>query len=218
MADWPDWSGETVVVVGTGPSVKDVSLEVARGRTRVFVIKSEYKFAPWADALYGIDTGWWIANRGAPDFLGLKFSPSPTACRLFNLRQIKTKARAEILTKETGVVGAGLKTGGGHSGFQAINLAVQFGAKRILLVGFDMVGGRRLAHEQGVAKQMSSRVAAWRKDMDDAAPQFDRLGVDVINCSAVSALTAYPKATLEQVLHGGSHQNRSAEPELRSSP
>jgi hypothetical protein len=200
LADWPDWSGETVVVVGTGPSVKDVSLEPARGRAKVFVVKSEYKFAPWADALYGIDTGWWIANRGAPDFAGLKFSPSPTACRLFNLRQVKLKARAEILTKETGVIGAGLRTGGGHSGFQAINLSVQFGAKRILLVGFDMVGGRRLAHEQGVAKQMSSRVAEWRKDMDAAAPQFERLGVEVINCSSVSALTAYRKARLEDVM------------------
>lgn len=200
MSAWPDWSGETVVVVGTGPSVKDVSLEPAKGKAKVFVIKSEYKFAPWADALYGIDKGWWIANRGAPDFAGWKFSPSPTVCRLFNLRQVRLKARAEILTKEVGVIGCGLRTGGGHSGFQAINLAVQFGVKRILLVGFDMVGGRRLPHEHGVAKQMTSRVAEWRKDMDAVSPQFERIGVEVINCSAVSALTAYRKARLQDLV------------------
>jgi hypothetical protein len=176
----------------------DVS--IARGRARVFVIKSEYKFLPWADALYGIDNGWWIANRGAADFAGLKFSPSPKACKLFNLCQVKLKPRAEVLTKEKGVIGAGLRTGGGHSGFQAINLAVQFGAKRILLLGFDMVGGRRLAHEQGVAKQMSSRVNEWRKAMDGIAPQFVQLGVEVINCTPGSALKAYQTASLEYAL------------------
>jgi hypothetical protein len=176
----------------------DVS--IARGKARVFVIKSEYKFWPWADALYGIDMGWWIANRGAVDFAGLKFSPSPKACKLFNLSQVKLKPRAEVLTKEKGVIGAGLRTGGGHSGFQAINLAVQFGAKRILLLGFDMVGGRRLAHEQGVAKQMSSRVNEWRKAMDGIAPQFVQLGVEVVNCTRGSALKAYPTASLEDAL------------------
>lgn len=200
MADWPDWSGDTVVVVGTGPSVMDVDLTAARGRAKVFVIKSEYRFAPWADALYGIDKEWWITNRGAPDFAGLKFSPSPTACRLFQLKQVRLRPRADILTAETGVIGCGLRTGGGHSGFQALNLAVQFGARRLLLVGFDMTGGRRFLHEEGVSKFDPRRLPEWREAMDAAAPQFDRLVVEVVNCSPGSALKAYRKARLEDAL------------------
>jgi hypothetical protein len=200
LADWPDWTGETAVVVGTGSSVKDVDLKVARGRAKVFVIKSEYKFAPWADALYGIDKGWWIANKGAPDFMGLKFSAAPTACRLFGLRQVRLRPRAEILTEQRGVIGCGLRTGGGHSGFQAVNLAVQFGANRILLVGFDMCGSRRLPHEAGVSKFDMQRVKEWRKWMDAAAPQFGVLGVEVVNCSPGSALKAYRTGRLEDEL------------------
>lgn len=200
MAEWPDWSGASVVVVGTGSSVKGVDLGCARGRAKVFVVKSEYRFAPWADALYGIDKEWWIANRGAPDFRGLKFSPSPTACRLFQIRQVRLKARSDILTDEVGVIGCGLRSGGGHSGFQAVNLSVQFGARKILLVGFDMAGGRRFQHEEGVARFDPRRLGEWREAMDAAAPQFDRLGVEVVNCSPGSALVAYRKARLEDEL------------------
>jgi hypothetical protein len=68
---WPNWAGETAVIVGTGPSAKDAPLELARGRAKVFVIKGSYKLAPWADALYGLDQGWWIAHQGVPQFQGL---------------------------------------------------------------------------------------------------------------------------------------------------
>jgi hypothetical protein len=39
---------------------------------------------------------------------------------------------------------AGVVGGGGNSGFQAVNLAAQFGASRIILIGFDMTdrGGK----------------------------------------------------------------------------
>lgn len=204
MADgWPDWSGETVVVVGTGPGAKEVSLDLARGKARVFVIKSTWKKAPWADALYGIDKGWWIANLGCPQFKGLKFSPSPSAARAFGLRQIKLKARAEILLREIGVIGCGLKTGGGHSGFQAINLAVQFGAKRILMVGFDMTlanGAHWNDDYNGVARPDAGRVTAWREAMDECAEQFRELGIDVVNCTMGSVLKAYPKMPLSEAL------------------
>lgn len=201
--DWPNWSGETLVVVGTGPSARHAQLGIAKGRARVFVIKSTWKLAPFADALYGIDKGWWIANLGCPKFTGLKFTPSPTAARAFGLRQVKLKARADILIRETGVIGCGLKTGGGHSGFQAINLGVQFGARRILMVGFDMTlanGAHWNDDYNGVAKPDAGRVAAWREAMDDCADQFRELGIDVVNCSLGSALKAYPKLSLREAL------------------
>lgn len=201
---WPDWRGDTAVIVGTGPSAAAEPLERVRGQAKVFVIKSSWMLAPWADALYGLDRGWWIANKGAAQFKGMKFSPSPTVCRIYpDVREIRLKARAEILTAQTGVIGCGLKSGGGHSGFQAINLAVQFGAKRILLVGFDMTlanGAHWHKDYRGVAKPDAGRVLAWREAMDDCAPQFTALGVDVINCTMASALTAYPKQPLSDAI------------------
>ena len=197
---WPDWKGETALIVGTGPSAKAAQLHLAQGHARVFVIKSTWRLAPWADALYGIDFGWWMANDGAGEFRGLKFSPSPLACRTYpDIVQTRLKDRAEILTKEKGMIGCGLRTGGGHSGFQAINLAVQFGAKRILLVGFDMTFTSR-DDEAGVAKPNAGRIEEWREAFDGCAPQFAALGIDVVNCTMASALKSYPKLPLHEAL------------------
>jgi hypothetical protein len=200
---WPNWSREAALIVGTGPSAVDAPLDLAHGRCKAIVVKSSWHLCPWADVLYGIDKGWWIANQGAPKFKGMKFSPSPTACRAYGLRQVRLKSRAQILVDEPGVLGCGVRTGGGHSGFQAVNLAVQFGARRILLVGFDMTlanGTHWKVNDPGVAKADAGRVNAWREAMDACAPQFEELGVDVINCSMQSALTAYPTMRLSEAL------------------
>jgi hypothetical protein len=201
---WPDWSGETAVIVGTGPSANAEPLDIIRGRARVIVIKSTWRLAPWADVLYGIDRGWWIANKGVPSFKGLRVSPSPTICRIYpEVREIRLKARAHLITGKTGVIGCGLKSGGGHSGFQAINLAVQFGATRVLLVGFDMTlrGGAHWSKDyRGVSKPDAGRVETWRREMDECAPQFRTLGIEVINCAMASALTAYRKQPLGEAI------------------
>jgi hypothetical protein len=218
---WPDWSGETAIIIGTGPSAADVSLEPARGLARCIAIKSSWQLARWSDALYGLDKGWWLANRGVPDFMGLKLSPSPTACRVFRLTQVRLKARAKILTGEIGTIGCGLSTGGGHSGFQAINLAIQFGAKRIVLVGFDMTlahGAHWAADQSGVAKPDMARVASWRAALDDCASQFAALGISVVNTSSNSALTAYPKMSLMEALgarYGDSGQGHAIQSQLQ---
>lgn len=199
---WPDWSGQTAVIIGTGPTAKDVPLDQASGSARAIAIKGSWKLAPWANVLYGLDKGWWIANRGVPDFKGLKVTPSPTAARVYRLVQVRLKARVEILTGETGVLGCGLRTGGGHSGFQAINLAIQFGAKKIVLVGFDMTlskGEHWDRNQAGVAKADKGRVESWRVALDGCAEQFKALGVDVVVVGE-SALTAFPKMSLAEAL------------------
>lgn len=200
---WPDWSGKPAVVIGTGPSAA-IELEVARGRATVFAVKSTWRLAAWADALYACDRSWWIANDGVPDFRGLKFSPSPIVCSVYSdVTKVRLKARAAILTDEVGTIGCGLRSGGGHSGFQAINLAVQFGAKRILLVGFDMTlanGAHWTDDYRGVAPPDANRVESWRVAMDGCAAQFRDLGIEVVNCATASALTAYPKVPLNEAL------------------
>jgi hypothetical protein len=213
-AEWPDWSGETAVIVGTGPS----AAKIEPGSFRSIVIKSSWRLLPTADVLYALDVGWWLANQGAPKFKGMKVSPSPTACRVYKLRKVSLKPRAEILTGEIGVLGCGLRTGGGFSGFQAINLAIQFGAKKIVLVGFDMNGGHWSPDQRGVGKPDAARTASWRVALDACAPQFKSLGVEVINTGEHSALTAYPKMSLAEALgvrHGGSSQGHAVQPEFQ---
>lgn len=197
--EWPNWAGQTALIVGTGPSAATLPLHLAAGRCKCVAIKSAWKLADWADILYGIDVDWWLANRGAPGFNGLKVTPSPTAARLFRLRQSRTKLGARILLDPIGTVGCGLRHGGGHSGWQAINLAVQLGSRRIVLVGFEMRGGRFNGREAGVARLDPGRIERWRKEMDEAAGEFTSIGCEVINATPDSALTAYPYQPFEEV-------------------
>ena len=93
-----------------------------------------------------------------------------------------------------------------NSGFQAVNMAANFGADRIVLVGFDMTlsGGSHWHgdHGQGLSNPTERRVSEWRRDMDAAAFDLERAGVEVINASPVSALRNYRKVPLVEAVKG----------------
>jgi hypothetical protein len=61
-----EWEGETVFIVGGGPSVLGVDLEALRGQRVIAINSSVYKL-PWADILYFGDWRWWHEpeNRAA---------------------------------------------------------------------------------------------------------------------------------------------------------
>jgi len=61
-----EWSGETVFIIGGGPSVLSQDLDALRGR-RVIAINSSVHAVPWADILFFGDWRWWYEpeNRAA---------------------------------------------------------------------------------------------------------------------------------------------------------
>lgn len=194
-----DWRGETAVIVATGPSAAQQPLGLAQGKARCIAIKSMWRLVPWADVLYGCDKGWWLANQGVRQFPGLRVSASPSVARVFpGVRLVK-------LAPQAGPQSDG-RLGGNHSGLQAVNLAIRFGSRRIVLVGFDMTlehGTRCFPDEQGVRRADVKRIEAWRIAMDAMAPQFLEMGVEVTNCSACSALIAFPKRSFSEVFGDG---------------
>jgi hypothetical protein len=160
-------------------------------------INNAWKLAPWADVLYACDFSWWNHHRGAPEFEGLKISQDSKASDTFkDVRAVRTKRREDgLLLGRPGHIGWG-----GNGGFQALNLAVQFGAKRIILVGYDMHldRGRHWHgdHPKGLHNPLPGNVRRWRAAIDKNAPLLKAFGVTVINASMESALTAFPKMSL----------------------
>lgn len=205
--DWPDWQGQTAIIVATGPSANAECMSTARDRARVIVIKESWRLAPWADVLYGSDRGWWVANKGVPGFTNFKASPSPSVCKIYpDVRLVKLVAREQILTETVGRIGCGLRTGGGHSGFHALNLAVQFGARHIVLVGFDMRldrGDNWHEPADGTAERKDERqMMQCRVALDGCAAQLAALGVAVVNASIGSALQGFPKVSFARAMAG----------------
>lgn len=199
--EWPDWRGETVVVVASGPSAADVPLQEARGCARFLAVKDAWRLCPWADMLYACDHHWWEAHDGVPDFAGIKIGHDRNTIRKWpDIRQVKLRPGTDTMQfGEIGVLGWG-----GNSGFHAVNLAVQLGPKKILLCGFDMNAdrGRHFFGEHRYRKNVptDATMRRWRVLFDAAAPVLSGRGVKVINCSASSSLTAFPKMDFRRAL------------------
>lgn len=199
LGRWPDWRGESVAIIASGQSTKKAGVERLKGRVKVIAIKQNVDLCPWADAVYGCDGAWWKHRRGLPEFGGLKMTWDQRLSGPYpDLRLVEVEKDCnELLLDEPGKVGAG-----GNSGFQALNLAVQFGARRILLVGFDLRGEHWYGRNNWPRANNpdESNFERWRAAFIAAAKTLDGLGVEVINASPTSSLTCFPKQSIETTL------------------
>lgn len=190
------WPGQTIVCIATGPSLTAADVDWCRDRARVIAINDAYRLAPWADALYACDAKWWRWHQGAPGFAGPKFG----------LRRNDDVFPVDVTvldnTGEDGLEShpSGLRTGR-NSGYQAINLAVLFGAARILLLGYDMARKDGKAHWFGNhPDHQDSPYHTFIEKFNAVAPVLHALGVEVLNCSRESALTCFPRVPLTEAL------------------
>lgn len=118
----------------------------------------------------------------------------------YDIKAVRTdNRRDEFMVYRFGTIGFG-----GNSGFQAVNLAVQFGCRTIVLVGYDMHNRNGLhwhgEHGANLNNPTAKSFARWRQAIDAQAAALERMGVRVINASLDSALTAFPKMTLSAAL------------------
>ena len=208
---WPEWGGQTIAIVASGPSAKKSNIKALEGKARVLAINESYNLCPWADALYACDPAWWKLRQGVREFHGLKIgclpwpNPIPVDFDPFKMYPdvqpiIVERYRNDLLLNEQGRVGSG-----GNSGFQALNLAVQFGVRKILLVGYDMrvdLGEHwHKRHPYPLSNpHPNDNLPRWRAAVDGAVGVIREAGVNVFNCSQVSLLRSYPKMGIEEAL------------------
>jgi hypothetical protein len=211
---WKDWRGETVAIVASGPSVKKKEIELLRGRVKLIAIKQNYDLAPWCDVVYGCDAPWWKYRHGLPEFKGLKLCYDRRAADQFkDVHAIEIdRKQHHILTDKAGTIGSA-----GNSGHQALNLAVQFGAKRILGLGYDSQDkngthwyGRNNWADANNPDESNFRM--WRRHMEQAAADLQLLGVEFVNCSAVSTVNNFRRATVAAMIEEWALDAAEADP------
>ncbi len=86
-----------------------------------------------------------------------------------------------------------------------LNMAILMGAKRVLLLGYDMriVRGKRHwfgSHPKGTTLDVNSEYSSWIPEFQNAARQLDRYGAEVINCTHGSAITCFPSMTVQKAI------------------
>ncbi len=182
----PIFQGETVVVIGTGPSLTQEDVAFCQGRARVLAIKHA------VDA----DTGRWWHHNGErmQSFRGLRYTLDPAV------------AQWATVLRNTGFIGletdpVGLRTGK-CSGYQAINLAVHLGAKRIVLLGYDLQPDAK-----GRDHFFGKHAKGNRPNLAEFLPLFRHLvqplkdlGIQSWNASRVSALACFQRGTIQEAL------------------
>ena len=102
------------------------------------------------------------------------------------------------LSKKPGQIHTGL-----NSGYQAIGLAHLWGAKRVLLLGYDMMrtGGRTHWHGDHPRKMGNGgRFHEWVREMGTLAADAKKIGMEVVNCSRKTALTCFQRSTIQEAL------------------
>ena len=198
--DHHDWDGMTIVIIASGPSLTVEQCDLVRkwrstgNDRRVLVVNTSYRRVPFADILYACDRRWWDIHRQE---VARTFQPHQLWTQLEGgtpLVNAVRSMRGHGLSKVRGVIHQGA-----NSGYQAIGLAVMWGAKKLILLGFDCHGEHWHGdHPSPLNARMPFEL--WKQAFNALAPDLAAAGVDVINCSPKSAIKAFPQQSLEEVL------------------
>lgn len=198
------WAGETVAILATGPSLTQADVDACRG-LRVIAVNDAFRLAPWADCLYATDVSWWLTHQQtAPLFAGPKWSVDHVtwdASRRERFPHVQRLANTGVTGIDTDPTGL---RHGGNSGYAALNLAVHYGAARILLLGYDLQHGddgrtHFFGNHPGSLNNRSPYHQYLANFATTVAP-LRALGIDVVNCSPRSALSCFPLARLHDAL------------------
>lgn len=197
---WPDWIGREVVVLGSGASAASIAPYVD-GRFPIIATNLSFRLVDSDCVLYAADAGFWLAYPDARMHPGLKLSASVRAqqyCPAVRLVDIHSEHRLTMCEGPVGVIGHG-----GNSGFQAVNLAVQFGARRVFLAGLDYCGTHwHDDHPAQLRNPDAERLNTWAATFDSQADLLRKWGVSVVNLSPNSALRNYRHEDCSTVLAG----------------
>lgn len=216
------WPGATCVVAGSGPSLTQQQADSCRAAgIRAVAVNDAHRLLPWADVLYACDAAWWKEHDGALDFKGERWSShsEPRNEKLDTAKRwglhLVHGAHARGFSLDQRRINYGQ-----NSGFQAVNLALLFGATRVLLIGFDMhiKSGYHFFGRHGHTLR-NTDPAQFIKNFNMAATDLlAHPGIEIVNCSPGSALTCFPQMDLECALSTLSPEVSAATTLMTNSP
>lgn len=178
---WPDWSGETVAIIGSGPSRTQAQVDYCRGRCRTIVVCHEFRRALWADWLHAGDASWWLRHsRGAEAFAG-QHSSYAAVPGMAHVKHLE-----------------GLIERGRDSAFQAAQIAIKSRATRLLLIGIDLRRRANAEHAHTHYRDDPIRSPADYLSMIECWREM-RWPIKIVNCSSGSALDWFERATIQEV-------------------
>ncbi len=198
---------QTVFVIGGGPSIKHTNLKLVKDRN-VLGCNDAFRLGTWVDWIIFADKRWWVWNHEELEKWPNRDHALCLVPQLMDAREaypwLKFVRRDEArfgLSVEQDTICWNRGCGGA-----AINAAYLLGARRIVLLGFDMrvVENKHNWHDyhqkEERPKIYQNSMMPFLKPMSDA---MKVTGLEIVNCTPGSALNLFPERRLEEILELG---------------
>lgn len=191
---------KTIVILAGGPSLTKSDVEyVEKTDVDILGINDAYRICNRLTILYACDRRWWFHHYARVADL---------QCRKISL---ENAGYPKIETMENdGISGLSfewpkLRTGG-NSGYQAINLAILLGYKKIILLGYDMQYADGKTHWFGdhpkpLNNAPLDRINYWIEEFNHIVEELPE-DITILNASRETALTCFQRVTLKDALNG----------------
>ena len=204
----PVWEDEDVYVIGGGTSLASFDWSLLHGR---HTIGCNAAFALGVDVCnicYFADKKWWDAfHEELAEYTGLVVTDQP---------QLKGIAPewVHVMRRQSEGLGTNAIGFNSNSGCAATNLALILGAKRVLLLGFDM----RLSaehkpnwHDKVIDRANPDLYVRFRRGFDRVKTCLPQVfpGCEIINVTDGSNLDCFPKVGVAEHFAGASNGTNS---------
>lgn len=225
------WLGGDVWILGGGPSIPkqfgipDSVVKQVLERTsspniyspymeaihtkHVIGINISFMIGNWIDIMFFGDSGFFERYQSdLAKFQGLKITCNNTVGKTVNWVKYTPcdPSRRKGISKFTNMV-----SWNGNSGAAAISIAAHTGAKRIILLGFDMkLSPEKRQHWHDVyqrgkieteKQQMNLPFDKFLRGFQYIAADAKKRGIEIINASPDSAITQFPKCSVKELLN-----------------
>ena len=207
MPNWipkKQWKDRDVYIIGGGPSLEGFDWELLREEYTIGCNSAFRLGYPICNMCIFGDAKFWDAyQEELLNFTGPVFT---------NCATVITRAPQWLYTsprKNNGLFTDALGWAG-NTGSSAINLAIQLGAKRVLLLGFDMAlneEGQNNWHKYGLDNVGEAQFTRFKNGFKGVVADWKEKfsEVEIINLNPQSALTGFPKMSFEDF-----YENRKA--------
>jgi hypothetical protein len=206
----PDTVVKSVMEGSAPPSVYSPYMKIIHQK-HVIGVNISFMIGNWIDIVFFGDNGFFMRyQEGLSKYPGLRVTCS-------SIHSTKTVNWVKVLLKDNEHVKGISKnpkmiSWNGNSGAAAINLAAHTGAKRIILVGFDMnLNENKNQHWHDIYQRGKiDTPEKWRKmqptferhlkGFEQIAIDAKQMGIEILNASPTSEISQFPKYTVKELL------------------
>ena len=191
---------DTWVCIASGPSLTPEDVEAVK-HLNVIAVNDNWKWLRgWRGTgrrfVYGCDPRWWDEYHSAvlgADLDAACWTQDRKTADKYNLNWIESRRKPNLSPRGSGYIHQG-----SNSGFQALNCAYEWSAQTVLLLGYDMTNerGKHWFGNHPGNMQADSPFGLFVAGFDS----IDVPDLNIINCSRDTALTCFPRMTIDEAL------------------